>query len=31
MKLWTYQLELVPDDIIPKFKRLKYRQTEVAL
>jgi hypothetical protein len=31
MKLWTYQLELVPDSIIPQFRRLHYRKQDVSL
>lgn len=31
MKLWTYQLELVPDSVIPQFRRLQYRRQDVSL
>lgn len=31
MSVWTFQLELAPDEAIPRFKRLRYRRTNVTL
>jgi len=31
MNLWTYQLELVPDNAVPQFKRLRYHKAQITL